>query len=108
MPWVVIAGVPSLIPLPTKGLRGSNGTVLKLHVMPSESRSLAVSFPVNSSSTLRKSASNMWLSVPPVTTLTPSFVNRADTARALATTWAAYSWNSGVAASRKQTALAAT
>src|SRR3990172_299605 len=108
IPWVVMAGVPILIPLPTNGLRGSKGTVLKLQVMPTESSSLAACFPVNSSSMLRISARNMWLSVPPPTTRTPSAIERATIARALATIWLAYSRYSGVDASRKHTALAAT
>ena len=105
MPRVVTAGVPRRTPLVTKGLRFSPGTVFLLAVMWTSSRLCSSSLPVMFSSV--RSTSSRWLSVPPETSLTPRAVSASAMAAALATMLRAYSLNSGLRASPKQTALPA-
>ena len=68
-PRVASAGVPTRRPLVTIGGRGSNGTALRLTVMPMSCRRSSACWP--SSSDSRRSTSTRCTSVPPVSTLTP-------------------------------------
>ena len=68
-PRVASARVPTRRPLVTIGGRGSNGTALRLTVMPMSCRRSSACWP--SSSDSRRSTSTRCTSVPPVRTLTP-------------------------------------
>ena len=48
IPREVMAGVPIRMPLGSKGLRGSKGTLLALHTMPAVSKAFAATFPGHS------------------------------------------------------------
>ena len=70
-PLVVAAGVPTLMPLVTAGLRFSLGTLFLFTVMLALSRSCSTSLPVSPSDP--RSSRSRWLSVPPDT---PAFALR--------------------------------
>jgi hypothetical protein len=108
MPCVVTAGVPIRRPEVMYGGRGSSGTVFSFRLMPARSRARRAFLPDRSSSKERRSTSIRWLSVPPDTSRRPWPASASASADALRTIWWAYSLNSGVMASAKAMALAAT
>ena len=69
-PRVVAAGVPKRMPLHTRGPLVSNGIWFLLQAMPICSNVSSAPRPVVPSGVT--STSNMWLSVPPETNLSPS------------------------------------
>ena len=69
-PRVVAAGVPTRMPLVTKGFSGSLGMAFLLTVMFTSSSRLSISLPVRRAG--RRSTSIRWLSVPPLTRSKPS------------------------------------
>src|SRR5438270_456259 len=81
-PRVASAGVPIRSPLETAGGRGSNGTALRLTVIPTAASRSSACLP--SSSDSRRSHSTRWTSVPPVSTLTPPPAPSSSAATALA------------------------
>ncbi len=73
-PRIVIAGVPTRNPEATVGGRSSNGTVLRLTVMPTSARRSSASLPLHS--VRRRSTSRRCVSVPPVSTSSPPLLQR--------------------------------
>ena len=106
-PRVASAGDPTRRPLETMGGRGSNGTALRLTVIPMSASRSSACFP--SSSDSRRSTTTRCTSVPPVRTLTPWPAPRSSSP----TAWAPVivrRWRSrkvSVAASLSATALPA-
>ena len=90
-PFVVIAGVPIRIPLACIGDLFSLGTQFLLTVILCLSNSSCMSFPDRSGCASEKSSQNIWLSVPPVTTLYPICLNASAMLLAFLTTWYMYS-----------------
>src|SRR5581483_7517705 len=105
MPRVVMAGVPMRIPEGLNGGAGSYGMLFLLIVIPASSSKSAASAPPIF--LFRKSMSNKWLSVPPLNKVNPYLVSSCASALAFFTICLAYVLNAGVAASFKQTAIAA-
>src|SRR5690606_34837377 len=104
-PRVVMAGVPSRIPLATKGFSGSLGMAFLLTVMCAGLRTASASLPVMPLG--RRSTSITWLSVRPGTMRSPRLTSVSASTLAFLTTCWAYCLNSGDRASWKATALAA-
>ena len=72
-PRVVTAGVPTRIPLVTKGFSGSLGMVFLFTVMPTSSSRCSYSLPVRPK--CRVSTRIRWLSVPPETSRKPCSIS---------------------------------
>ena len=109
-PRVASAGVPIRSPEVTIGGRGSNGTALRLTVIPTSCSRSSACLPSRPDS--RRSTSTRCTSVPPVSTATPASVqSRADSrsasSRAPRSVRSCRSANSGEAAIRNAAALAA-
>src|SRR5713101_750668 len=85
IPCVVTAGVPKRRPLPMYGFSGSNGTVLRLQVMPASSSASCAGLPFTPKG--RTSARIRCVSVPPDTSRKPSSIKPDASALALATIW---------------------
>ena len=80
-PRVVIAAVPTRIPLVTNGDLSSKGTMFLFTVMSAFPRAASASLPVMF--LLRKSISIMWLSVPPLIISYPFSIKAAAMTAAL-------------------------
>ena len=107
IPLVVRAGVPRRIPLVTKGLRVSPGTVFLFVVIPASSRAFSKTFPVSLGWVCVRSKRIRWLSVPPDTSLNPNLISSCARAFVLSMTACWYFLNLSESASLKPTALLA-
>src|SRR3954469_4880209 len=84
IPRVVSAGVPSRMPLVTKGDWGSSGMVFLFTVIPAWSSTFSAALPVRFLG--RKSTSMRWVSVPPDTMAKPRSISAAARVCAFSTT----------------------
>ena len=106
-PRVVMAAVPSRMPLVWNALRESKGTMFLLTVMSAATRAFSATLPVSSGYLERRSTSMEWLSVPPLTMSKPLATSSLASTDALVFTCVAYSFHDGSRFSPKPTALAA-
>src|ERR671937_1645390 len=84
IPRVVTLGLPSLIPLGLNFDASSKGMALRFTVIPTPSATSCTCFPLRPCG--RRSISMRWLSVPPLTSLSPRSCSRAASAFAFSTT----------------------